>query len=180
MRHLAGEMGIGPTTLYHHVAGRDDLLVLLLDDFLQQVAIPELPTDPRERIVTAAVTMRDALASQPWAADVLAVDGFLGMLDDRSVRLVEIILAAATEAGCTTEQAVDLFRILWSYTVGEILIRSRSGDTTPRQRASRPGFTSRDPEALPQLAGVGARWPELAARDTFPAGVRAIVDGLLG
>jgi hypothetical protein len=32
---------------------------------------------------------------------------------------------------------------------------------------------------MPSLAAIGDRWPALAARDTYAAGVRAFVDGLL-
>ncbi|MFV2144239.1 helix-turn-helix domain-containing protein [Isoptericola sp. G70] len=179
LRRLATAMGVGPSTLYRHVRDREDLLVLVLDDFLQQVPLPDLPRAPRERVVVAAVAMRDALASRPWAADVLAVDGFLGRLDDASVRLVEVVLAAAVEAGCSSEQAVDLFRALWSHCVGEVLIRARSRTTTREERARYPGFASRDPRLLPRLAEIGTRWPHIAARDTYAAGVRALVDGML-
>jgi hypothetical protein len=32
---------------------------------------------------------------------------------------------------------------------------------------------------MPSLAAIGDRWPALAARNTYPDGVRAFVDGLL-
>jgi len=40
-------------------------------------------------------------------------------------------------------------------------------------------FANLDESRFPGLAVVGERWPELAARDTYRAGLRAFVDGLL-
>jgi hypothetical protein len=94
--------------------------------------------------------------------------------------MVETIVAGAIDAGCTPEQAVDVFRSIWYYAVGEILVRAHSA----RRRADggRPGtpfFGNLDAARMPSLAAIGDRWPALAARDTYAAGVRAFVDGLL-
>ncbi|GAA2876278.1 hypothetical protein GCM10010472_37320 [Pseudonocardia halophobica] len=39
--------------------------------------------------------------------------------------------------------------------------------------------TEADASRLPRLVATGERWPVLAARDTFPRALEAIVDGLL-
>ncbi|GAA1535380.1 AcrR family transcriptional regulator [Microbacterium ginsengiterrae] len=176
VRRLAAEMEIGTTTLYHHVQGREDLLVLLLDEYLGAVPRPALPTAPRERAVAAARVMRDALLACPWVAEVLTTDGFLGMLSDASVWVVDVILGAAIDGGCSEEEAVWLFRNIWYFTVGQILVLAHSQDATPEERAQRAGFAGRDPEALPHLASIGARWPSIAVRDTFEDGIRALVE----
>ena len=182
IRRLAADMGIGATTLYHHVRDREALLLLLIDEYASQLARPELPESPRDRMIVAAVAMRDALAAWPWAAEVLAADGFVGMLGAAAVWPVETIVAGAVDAGCSTDRAVELLRDIWYYTVGEILVRARSA----RRRADaglppRPGgfFGNLDADAAPALTAVGDRWPEIAARDTYPAGVAALIDGRL-
>lgn len=185
VRGLAAELGIGTTTLYHHVRDREDLLVQLIGEQVSQIPRPDLPGEPGERIAAAATAMHDGLAALPWAVEVLTVDGFMGRLGDAAVWLVEVIVASAVEAGCSHEQAVVLFRNLWYYTVGEILVRARSaaGGGIDRQRLLAEEvarFDSRDAAATPTLAAIGDRWPEVAARDTFSSGVRAFVDGMLG
>ncbi|MGW0885194.1 TetR/AcrR family transcriptional regulator [Streptomyces sp. NPDC002671] len=92
IRRLASELGIGATTLYHHIQNKEDLLVLLLNHYIDQLERPELPDDPRERIVTAATAMHDALAVWPWAAEILTVDGFVGLLDESAPWMVEAIV----------------------------------------------------------------------------------------
>ncbi len=182
VRRLAAELGIGTTTLYHHVRDKEDLLLLLLNEYVGQIAQPVLPSDPRERIVVAATVLHEALAAWPWAADVLTVDGFVGLLGEPALWTVETIVAGAVDAGCTLEQAVEVFRSVWYYTVGEILVRAHSAraKAAGARPTPRAGFLGRvDPSRLPRLAALGDQWPILAARDTYLQGLRAIVEGLL-
>lgn len=179
IRRLAAELGVGAATLYHHVRDRDDLLIQLLNQHADQTLRPDLPDDPRERIVVAAAAIHDALAVWPWAAEVLTVDGFLGRLGPSALAMVEAIVAGAVACGCTQAQAVDLFRNLWYFTVGEILVRarSRSGQTADDRDAFFPADL--DASRFPHLAAIGDRWPDLAAHDSFPDGLAAFVDGQL-
>ncbi|MFJ6215706.1 TetR/AcrR family transcriptional regulator [Streptomyces sp. NPDC092296] len=178
IRRLAAEIGIGATTLYHHIRDKEDLLIQLLEHHISQLERPRLPGDPRERIVAAATAMHDALAAWPWAAEVLTTDGFVGLLDESALWMVEAIVAGADDHGCTPEQSVDVFRSIWYYTVGEILVRAH---TARRQNGEKlPVFrTSFDASQVPHLAAVSDRWRALSVRDTYPQGVRAFVDGLL-
>ncbi|MFC4913784.1 TetR/AcrR family transcriptional regulator [Actinomadura gamaensis] len=190
VRRLAAELGIGTTTLYHHVRDREDLLVQLLNEHTDRTLRPDLPDDPRDRVVAAAVAMHDSLAAWPWAAEILTTDGFLARLGEPALRVVETIVAAAIEHGCTEEQAVHLFRSVWYYTVGEILVRARTRDRRPdalQPGALRPGAPGPgdpffgdgvDMSRLPTLAAVGDRWPALAAQDTYASALEAFVDGL--
>ncbi|MEU8634138.1 TetR family transcriptional regulator [Amycolatopsis sp. NPDC048633] len=179
IRRLATELGVGATTLYHHVRDKDDLLVQLLEYYADQLPRPELPDDPRERIIAAATVMHDSLAAWPQAVEVLTADDLLG---ESALWMVEAIVGGALGCGRTPEQAVDLYRGIWYYTAGEILIRVRA----ERRRASegRPSyrdtvFAGLDESRFPSLAALGSRWPELTARDTYAPGLRALVDGLL-
>ncbi|MEV0324244.1 TetR/AcrR family transcriptional regulator [Streptomyces sp. NPDC050658] len=179
IRRLAAEMGIGATTLYHHIQDKEDLMVQLLGDHIGRMERPRMPGDPRDRIVVAATAMHDALTAWPWAAEVIAADGFVALLGEDAMWMVEEIVAGADARGCTPEQAVDVFRSIWFYTVGEILVRARS----PYRRAdgTLPEYrTTFDASKVPYLAAIGFdRWAAQAARDTYPEGLRTFVDGLL-
>ncbi|WP_433345076.1 TetR/AcrR family transcriptional regulator [Microtetraspora malaysiensis] len=178
IRRLAAEIGVGATTLYHHIRDKEDLLVLLLNHYVDQIERPHLPSDPRGRIIAAATALHDALAAWPWAAEVLTVDGFVGLLDESALWMVEAIVAGAKDHGCTSVQAVDAFRSIWYYTVGEILVRAHSA-RRPADDEHRTFFSSLDASQVPQLAAIGDQWPTLAARDTYSQGLGAFVDGLL-
>lgn len=180
MRRLAAELGVGPTTLYHHVRDREDLLIQLLNDHARQTLRPDRPDEPRARIVASATAIHDSLAAWPWAAEVLTTDGFLRRLGRPALAMVESVVGAAVEAGRTPEQAVHLFRAVWYYTVGEILVRAHSGTGRAGDDPDTDGFFDPDEVAeLPHLAAIGGRWAVLAARDTYVEGLEALVDGLL-
>ncbi|MEV4439967.1 helix-turn-helix domain-containing protein [Streptomyces sp. NPDC049577] len=182
IRRLAAEIGVGATTLYHHIRNKEDLLVLLLNHYIEQIERPDLPDDPRERIVASATAMHDALAAWPWAAEILTVDGFVGLLDESALWMVEAIVAGAGDCGCTPAQAVDVFRDVWYYTVGEILVRAHSAHRRTDAESSvvrEASFAALDASRVPSLAAIGVRWPVLAARDTYPRGLRVLVTGLL-
>lgn len=179
IRQLAAELGIGPTTLYHHVRDKEDLLLLLITEYADQIPHPELPAAPRDRIILAATAIHDALAAWPWAAEVLAVDGFIARIGESALWFVEVILAGAVDAGCTREEAIRIFRALWYYTVGEILVRARSRREQVDYTNTDALFEDRDMSGLPQLASVKDLWGPVAAGDNFPRGLEAFVDGLL-
>jgi AcrR family transcriptional regulator len=178
IRKLAAELGVGPTTLYHHVRDKEDLLLLLITAYLDQVPHPELPSTPRDRIVTAAIAIHDSLAAWPWTAEVLTVDGFIARLNESALWFVEAILAGAVDHGCTPQQAVLIFRNMWYYAAGEILVRART-----KERATPPDFDAffsrLDESNLPQLTAVAHEWDAWVRPDTFAQGIEAVVDGLL-
>ncbi|MER5425798.1 TetR/AcrR family transcriptional regulator [Streptosporangium roseum] len=181
MRRLAREVGTTPMALYHHVHDKDELLQLLLDDYATGLPRPELPGesgDPGERIVAAAIAMRGALIGVPWIVEVLRADDLMSV---HALWYPETIIDAAVRAGLTPEAAVDLYRIIWHYTAGEITARAAA---TRRRKDGRPTyrgqvFANLDATRLPRLAALGEHWEELTTRDTYDKGVRAIVDGLL-
>lgn len=178
VRRLATELGVGTTTLYHHVRDKDDLMIQLLDYYASRLKRPELPEDPRERIVVAATVMHDALAPWPEAVEVLTADDLLG---ESALWMVDAIVGGAIGCGRTQDEAVELYRNIWYYTAGEILVRVRAARRAAmgRPRYRDAVFEKLDETRFPSLAAIGERWPELAERDTFARGLRAFVDGML-
>ncbi|MGV9823192.1 TetR/AcrR family transcriptional regulator [Nocardia xishanensis] len=178
MRRLATELGCTPMALYHHVRDKEDLLRVLLDDYADQVDLPDLPDDPKQRILVAATAMHDVLAARPWIVEVLTEGDLFGL---SALWFSENIIDAAVAAGLTLDRAAHAYRAIWHYTAGEILIRGnavrRAADERPTYRDQ--VFADLDPETLPRLAELGPRWAALSAADTYAEGLRALVDGLL-
>ncbi|MEU9497298.1 TetR/AcrR family transcriptional regulator [Streptomyces sp. NPDC048196] len=180
MRRLATEVGSTPMALYHHVRDKEELLVLLLDDYATRtLRRPELPADPRERIVVATTAIHEALAACPWIVEVLTADD---LMSTSALWFVEQIVDGLVECGLSPEQAVHGYRAIWYYTAGEIVVRT----TAARRRADDDRATYReqvfadlDPNELPRLAQIADRWAPLTAQDTYLDGLRALVDGLL-
>jgi len=178
MRRLAREVGSTAMALYHHVRDKEELLLLLLDDYAAGIPRPALPDEPRERMVAAAMAMHDAVSGCSWAVDILKADDLLSV---EALWYPEQIVDAAVRAGLTIEEAVDAYRIIWHYTAGEIggraaaRRRREEGGPTYRERV----FAELDAKEFPRLSTVAGRWEDLTARDTYAKGVRALVKGLL-
>lgn len=180
MRRLATEVGSTPMALYHHVRDKEELLVLLLDDYAARtLRRPELPAHPRERIVVAAAAIHEALTACPWIVEVLTADD---LLSTSALWFVEQIVDGLVACGLSLDRAVHGYRAIWYYTAGEIVVRT----TAARRRADDDRATYReqvfaglDPGELPRLAQAADRWAPLTAEDTYRDGLRALVDGLL-
>ncbi len=180
MRRLATEIGSTPMALYHHVRDKEELLVLLLDDYAARTLHrPELPAQPRERVVVAAAAIHEALAACPWIVEVLTADD---LMSTSALWFVEQIVDGLVECGLTPERAVHGYRAIWYYTAGEIVVRTAA--TRRRAAGDRDTYRERvfadiDPGELPRLAEVAERWAPLTAENTYLDGLRALVDGLL-
>ncbi|MGJ5751272.1 TetR/AcrR family transcriptional regulator [Streptomyces puniciscabiei] len=181
MRRLAAEIGSTPMALYHHVRDKEELLVLLLDDYAARTLRrpPAPPTDPLERVIAAATAIHEVLAACPWTVDVLTADD---LMSTSALWHVEQIVDGLTECGLSPDDAVHGYRTIWYYTAGEILVRA----TAARRRATdaRPTYRDRvfadlDPAELPRLAQLADRWATLTAQDTYAHGLAALVKGLL-
>lgn len=179
MRRLSREMASTPMALYHHVRDKDELLLLLLDAHAKNFPRPELPTDPRERLVAASQLLHDILADCPWIVEVLTSDDFVSI---NAMWIVESVIDAAVAAGMTPEQAVYAYRVIWYYTVGELTIRVNR--RRAEARSDRPPYRERalaalDAETFPRLATLSSRWVELTTMDNHRRGLEAVVEGLL-
>ncbi|MFJ4183755.1 TetR/AcrR family transcriptional regulator [Kitasatospora sp. NPDC089509] len=180
MRRLAGEIGSTPMALYHHVRNKEELLVLLLDDYAARALRPvELPADPRERVLAAATAIHDALAACPWIVEVLAADD---LFSTHALWYVERIVDGLVDCGLSPERAAQGYRAIWYYTTGEIVVRAtaaerRAGDDRPTYREQ--VFAALDPAEYPRLAQVAGRWEPVTAQDAYGDGLNALVTGLL-
>jgi AcrR family transcriptional regulator len=178
MRRLANELGTTPMALYHHVRDKDELLVHVLESQARTMPRPEFPADPRERLATASILLYELLAERPWIIEVLTGDDLIA---PSALWIVEVMVAAAVDYGYSADEAVYVYRTIWFYIVGNLIVR-----VTSNRRRARTGTVHQDEVVArlttathPRLAEVAGRWPELNARDTHRQALTAIVSGLL-
>ncbi|MFB8275425.1 TetR/AcrR family transcriptional regulator [Nocardia colli] len=179
MRRVAKELGSTPMALYHHVRDKDELLLLLLESHAQHIPQREFSDDPRERLLEAAFTLYEGLAERLWIIEVLASDP---VVVPAAMGMVEMIIAAAVDYGCTVEEAVDVYRAIWYFIVGDLLIRASRDRRRARlaaASATEAGIDQLDLTELPTLAAIGDKWVETTSRDIHRKGLEAIVNGLL-
>lgn len=178
MRRVADELDSSPMSIYRHVRDKDELLVLLLDRLAAELPRPELPEEPRGRLHAACRTMRDGLAEHPWIVDVLAAGDLIA---PSILWLMEEILAGFIACGLTPVAATRAYRTVWQFTVGELMIRRGLDQVATLGRAPfvLEVLTHVDPDELPTLAAVAPLWAPARGEDSYDAGLRAILAGLI-
>ncbi|MFE7118132.1 TetR/AcrR family transcriptional regulator [Streptomyces sp. NPDC057654] len=182
MRRLAKEVGSTPMALYHHVQDKDELLMHVLVGTARTLPRPDLPADPRERLLAVAVHMHDMLRRMPWVVEILG----LGDVTDRhALWMVEEIIDSAMRCGLGERRAVRMYRTLWHYVYGELVFQAamaRRAEQPDRRRYFPEMLASpdaADPAQLPRLTALADRWQELTEDYTVAEELAAIIDGLL-
>ncbi|MFN8020182.1 MAG: TetR/AcrR family transcriptional regulator C-terminal domain-containing protein [Acidimicrobiales bacterium] len=120
MRRLALELDAGTMTLYHYVRTKDELLALLADAILGEVALPDdeqLPADWRQAMTVIARRTKETLDRHPWVLDVRDDPDF----GPNGVRHFDQSLDAASRFGGTLEEQLDLLFAVDEYVFGYCL-----------------------------------------------------------
>ncbi|WP_245239435.1 TetR/AcrR family transcriptional regulator [Streptomyces sp. MZ04] len=180
MRRVAKEVGTTPMALYHHVRDKDELLMLTLSGTADSVPRPELPDDPRDRMLAVSVHMHGTLARMPWVVEVLS----LGDLTDKgALWMVEEIVGSAMTLGLTPGQAVAAYRTIWHCVYGDLVFRqamARRAGEPDRKRHFPDMLDDADAEELPHMTALADRWLELTEDYDVSTQLGAVIDGLLG
>ncbi|MFC0864672.1 TetR/AcrR family transcriptional regulator C-terminal domain-containing protein [Sphaerimonospora cavernae] len=133
MRRVAADLGTGTTSLYRHVAGRDELIELMIDAVLGGDADPPLTGDWHADLATMARGQRAARLSHPWLCAVLASRPALG---PNSLRKMEHALATAGELTSDITLAADIVALIGDYVAGAV-----SRELSEREAQRRTGLT---------------------------------------
>ncbi|MFH9606349.1 TetR/AcrR family transcriptional regulator [Streptomyces sp. NPDC017448] len=179
MRRMAKELGSTPMALYHYVQDKDELLMLALSGTTAAFPRPELPEDPRERMVAVAAHMHAVVGRVPWVLDILALGG---LTDRGALWMVEEIIDCALACGLSPARSVRAYRTIWNYVYGDLVFRraaDRLAENPPRRELFPELITEADAAELPRLTAVKDRWREYAADYEAVEELDAIVEGLL-
>lgn len=118
MRRVAQELGSGTMSLYRHVAGKDDLLDLLLDAAFGEIALPDKPSrNWRMNLRVAARETRIALKRHPWLGALLSRRPPLG---PNYLRHFEFLLASLAVLKLDIAAAVRMVGTLYVFVMGYV------------------------------------------------------------
>ncbi|MET8661716.1 TetR/AcrR family transcriptional regulator [Streptomyces griseus] len=180
MRRLARSLSITPMALYHHVRDKDELLILLLAKKARSYPRPQLPEEPRERLVAASQLLYDLLSEAAFLSEILASPDLLAVAVSW---ITDCITEAAGACGLAPEQAIRAQDLIWHYTAGELLAHQARVRLGAKRDAGTPlpasAIAEASPEHHPRLASVADRWADLTARSSHRRGLEDIVDGIL-
>jgi len=121
MRSLARELGVKPMSLYHYVAGKDEILDGIVDLVFSEIDLPAPGGDWTSQMRRWAVSARQALRRHPWA---------IGLMESRAnpgpatLRHHDATLATLRAAGFSVAMTAHAYALLDSYIYGFALQES--------------------------------------------------------
>jgi AcrR family transcriptional regulator len=184
MRRVAAALDSGTTSLYRYVAGRDELLDLMIDTTLGENP-PAPPTgDWRADLTEIARNRRAALLKHPWLGTVMSTRPPLG---PNSLRQTDTALAAAGSLTADITMAADVISLVTVYVYG---LTSR--ELSERELQQRTNTTKEEWRAsiAPYIREVVAsgEYPQFARRvieaedhsfdELFEFGLSCLLDGI--
>lgn len=182
MRRLAGRLGVSTAAIYHHFPTKGALFFAVLNARADDLQQPDLPADPRDRLVAIILYLIDTLHELPWVVDILLTGETYGRT---ALWILDEFVGCARTLGATEEQAVYLYSVLWRFTLGELTARRAAderADATRRGQAPPHWTESAAVDRLddfPAAVGVLPQWTTAVARYDVRKAVSDVVDGLV-
>ena len=116
MRRLGTRLDAGATSLYWHVANKDELLELAVDEVFSEIYVPE-PSDAPWRISVSVLSngMRATLLRHPWMIGLLGTKPTLG---PNAMRMGDRQVALLTAAGFTGLAMSHASALIYAHAIG--------------------------------------------------------------
>lgn len=181
-RALAARLATGSGAIYHHVAGKNELLAAAANDIVARV-MTELAggTEPPAVIRAIAAGVFDAIDEHPWVGTQLAREPWqTGML-----QIFEGIGGQLRALGVPARAQFDSAAVLVNYVLGA------AGQNAANAREHAPGtdrtaflgavaarWARLDPERYPFVRQMAAQLPGHDDREQFLAGIDLILTGI--
>jgi AcrR family transcriptional regulator len=181
MRLLAERLNTSTTTLYRHVAGKEELMVYVVDQLLAEV---EAAGDPGE---TRPSTWRDAarhgslqfhrvLSEHPNLLPLLVTQVPIG---PHGIAVRERIISTCVDFGFSPQLAARAYTTLAHYVIGFAVQQHAPGAPGPEQ-ASALGeyYRGLDPQLYPHTVAAADHLTAVPLEDEFLEGLQFVIDGI--
>jgi AcrR family transcriptional regulator len=187
MRRLGTRLGAGATSLYWHVANKNELLELALDEVLPEVIVPDAREIGWRAAATAyAQSLRMMIFRHPWTVPLF---GNGPMLGPNAVAHLDRVLALFEHAGFAGMDLEYAQAALVDYVVGSAgteavwqSSQTRAGVTAEDWMASLEPYLQRLSTTYPRLhAHLTATWTQdddTVMGGRFAFALDALLDGL--
>ncbi|MFF0489450.1 TetR/AcrR family transcriptional regulator [Nocardia sp. NPDC004068] len=143
MRRLGTKLNAGATSLYTHVANKDELLELVVDETFGEIRLPATPPQRwRPALLRLGRDIRAVLLRHPWITGVLSTAG-LSHLGPNMMRLSEALLTILESAGFDEESADRGANVLLGYVIGATSTEAAMLTTLARSGLGEPEWLRR-------------------------------------
>ncbi|MFF3329750.1 TetR/AcrR family transcriptional regulator C-terminal domain-containing protein [Streptomyces sp. NPDC002888] len=174
MRKLGARLNAGATSLYRHVATKDELMELAVDEVAAEIHVPPADSpDWRAAVAEAAHSFRATALRHPWLSSVLGQAG-LAYLGPNLMSFSERLAALFTAAGFPEpSRAIDA---MLSYVIGMSTTEAAWLTTVARSGESEADFIARLLPAAQEAAAahdhLAGTYAEAGAAATDPVALR--------
>lgn len=165
VRALTARLGTSSASLYRHVAGVEELLVLVVDQILGEVNLPEPTLPARQRVVDLALELRTVLRRHPGAVSALRAAPLLG---PNALRGAASGLSGLLDSGLEPVTAMAAYISLIDYVFGSVFFDTASIGERARES---------DEELFALEADVLGDGERLGGDSVFAMAVDAFLDG---
>jgi AcrR family transcriptional regulator len=193
MRKLAARLDAGATSLYWHVANRDELIELLIDEIYGELDLPDAdveigPDDWRDITRRFAQSVRVIARRHPWMVSV--IDHLAAAhLGPNQSRAAERMLAAFEAAGFELGEAEQAFKVMAAYVNGISVTEAAWHNWLARHGQTQEDWLATDLQVAEETSGDHERLravvdsyqgvdPQTSMDRDFEYGLERIFDGL--
>ncbi|WP_330183908.1 TetR/AcrR family transcriptional regulator [Nocardia sp. NBC_01503] len=132
MRKLGTRLGAGATSLYTHVANKEELMELITDAVFGELTPPVAGPDGwRPAMLAFSHDLRELMLRHPWLSSVLGEMGLL-YLAPNMLRLNESVLSLLEDAGFAPADADLAVTVIFSFVIGLALSEAAAQITIRR------------------------------------------------
>ncbi|MET8687465.1 TetR/AcrR family transcriptional regulator [Streptomyces sp. NPDC004732] len=177
MRKLGTRLDAGATSLYRHVANKDELIELVVDEVYGELAVPTAtgPGEWRDAAARSAYSLRAMILRHPWVASVLGQVGLVH-LGPNVAKMSERMAAVYRTAGFPENETELALSTVISYVIG-----MATSEAAYLSLIARSGRTEREfAESLrgSETSDTRTEDPEKVREETFDYGLQRVLDGL--
>lgn len=175
MRTVGRRLGVDAKSLYHHVAGKEQLLDAVAESILASIEVPVPTGDLRTDLRAAAHAFRVQALSHPQAATLVLTRQLKSV---RSLAPVEGVLHILLTAGFDSDEAVNMLRTMLAALIGTLLREVNAGPTYGTTDTA--GIAARAADlteaGLPSIRAVAPQLARFDAEAEFDYMIDAVVD----
>ncbi|MFI1013821.1 TetR/AcrR family transcriptional regulator [Streptomyces sp. NPDC020965] len=180
MRAIAEPLGVEAMSLYHHVAGREDVLDGMVDAVFGEIDLPPRDMDWKGALRHRTLSARAVLRRHAWA---------VGLMDSRTrpgpatLRHHDAVIGALRAGGFSVAMTAHAFSLIDSYLYGFVIQEVSLPFSGPAELDEVAGAILREMPAdayphLAELATEHALKPGYDYADEFTFGLTLILDAL--
>jgi AcrR family transcriptional regulator len=190
MRKLGAALGAVATAVYWHVANKEELVELVVDEVYGEIEVPAVTETGQWRAAaeSSARSVRDMIVRHPWVAPTLAEVG-MNYLGPNLMRVSDQLLGVYLTAGFELVEADHASKTVLGYVIGiasteaaTITKLHRSGMDHDAWRAAVWPAAVKAAEPYPHIRALYAAHDAtdltVDAEDNFSYGLNRILDGL--